>query len=166
MEFDTTYIVESERLVIRPYRADDAQAYQSFYEGISGMKMSLWDATEAVRDKSSMFGPRTPLYLAAFDKAASGVIHSHITLSPYTHRVRTLGYGTQVNSRGKGYMREALSALVNDAFARDVLDGFIADVKFDNTASQRVLVGSGFELDTSRRGKEGWFNYRRMANRF
>lgn len=162
MEIDATYLIESERLVVRPYRDEDAHMYQQFIEGIGSSKMSFTQAAEAVRDKSSMFGPRSTIYLGVFDKVKP-VMHSHITLAPYTHRVRSVGYGTQCASQKRGYMSEAFSALADDLINREYLDGLIADVRVENNSSQRVLNTAKFVQDNTRRLRDGWINFKRMA---
>lgn len=162
MEFDASYRVESERLVIRAYTRDDALEYQSFMEEMGGMRMCFERAVAAVRDKSMMFYPRSTISLAAVGKH-DGQIKSHITLSPYEHRVRTLGYGTRPSAQNQGYMREALNMVLCDVFARHILNGMVADVRHDNVHSRKVLARAGFTQDLSQVQRDGWMTVRRMA---
>lgn len=55
-----------------------------------------------------------------------------------------LGYSTQPIYRGKGYMTEAIGAMVNWAFTFDDVKAVIAETLESNEASIKVLKNNGF----------------------
>lgn len=60
-----------------------------------------------------------------------------------------IGYGLVEAHRGKGYMREAVQALVEWAFLQSSCKKVTAtDVLANNYASQKTLLNSGFVLDS------------------
>lgn len=56
-----------------------------------------------------------------------------------------LGYSMDKNEQGKGYMKEAVSLLIDYAFNELDLHRIEASVLVDNEKSKRVLIGCGFE---------------------
>ncbi|PKN97648.1 MAG: hypothetical protein CVU42_15260 [Chloroflexi bacterium HGW-Chloroflexi-4] len=61
-----------------------------------------------------------------------------------------IGYGLNEKYRGKGYMSEAVKALVQWAFFSDTCNRVTATSVFtDNIASQKVLLNAGFKLDSA-----------------
>lgn len=57
-----------------------------------------------------------------------------------------IGYGLGAEFRGRGYMTEAVTALLEWAFAQPGCRAVLADTDVANRASQRVLVGVGMSL--------------------
>jgi len=61
-----------------------------------------------------------------------------------------IGYGINEKHRGKGFMSEAVKALVQWAFLSDTCSRVTAtSVLTDNFASQKVLLNAGFKLDSA-----------------
>jgi RimJ/RimL family protein N-acetyltransferase len=56
-----------------------------------------------------------------------------------------IGYGTVEDARNKGYMTEAVAALINWAAKRQEISTVLAETKKTNQASIRVLQKNGFE---------------------
>lgn len=56
-----------------------------------------------------------------------------------------IGYGTVEEARNKGYMTEAVAALVNWACKRQEISTVLAETRISNQASIRVLQKNGFE---------------------
>ena len=65
-----------------------------------------------------------------------------------------IGYGTNEGFEGRGYMTEAVSAVVQWAAAQPDVRRIEAETDDDNLASQRVLIKAGF-VPTGERGEEG-----------
>lgn len=65
-----------------------------------------------------------------------------------------IGYGTNPEYEGRGYMTEAVSALVRWAASRDGVKQIEAETEDGNIASKRVLEKSGF-VPNGKLGEEG-----------
>lgn len=65
-----------------------------------------------------------------------------------------IGYGTNDGYEGKGYMTEAVSAVVRWAAAQNGVKLIEAETEEDNAASKRVLEKAGF-VPNGETGKEG-----------
>ncbi|UEG52697.1 GNAT family N-acetyltransferase [Mucilaginibacter daejeonensis] len=65
---------------------------------------------------------------------------------PNDHGETTIGYMIGEQYTGKGYATEALTSMINWAFAFSALQVIRADASRSNLASQRVLAKAGFEL--------------------
>ena len=65
-----------------------------------------------------------------------------------------IGYGTNEEYEGQGYMTEAVLAVVHWAAAQDGVKQIEAETDPDNAASQRVLEKAGF-VPTGKYGEEG-----------
>ena len=68
--------------------------------------------------------------------------------------VLEIGYGTNEGFEGRGYMTEAVSAVVRWAAARDGVKLIEAETGENNAASKRVLEKSGF-VPNGMTGEEG-----------
>jgi len=77
---------------------------------------------------------------------AIGQIHlSQIARGPFCNAM--LGYSIDAAHEGRGLMREALEAVLADAFARLALHRVQANVRPDNTRSLALLQRLGFEQE-------------------
>jgi [ribosomal protein S5]-alanine N-acetyltransferase len=56
-----------------------------------------------------------------------------------------IAYGTYDAFQGKGYMTEAVSAMIDWAFQHDEVKEILAETEKHNIASQRILIKNGFE---------------------
>ena len=89
-------------------------------------------------------GDAVPLFLIRREDAAliGGITLSHIRRQPAM--AGTLGYWTGAVHAGRGYMSEALSAMMDHAFAARDLSRLEAACLPDNRASRRLLERCGF----------------------
>ena len=71
-----------------------------------------------------------------------------------TDGVLEIGYGTNDGFEGRGYMTEAVTAVVKWAAAQDGVKLIEAETEEDNAASKRVLHKSGF-VENGKIGEEG-----------
>ncbi|MEO0820275.1 MAG: GNAT family protein [Pseudomonadota bacterium] len=101
----------------------------------------LW-AERAVR-----LGEAVPLFLVGREDGpvVGGLTLSNIRREPA--EAGTLGYWTGARYTRQGYMREALSALVDYAFGTLELSRLEAACLPDNTASRRLLERCGFKYE-------------------
>jgi len=68
-----------------------------------------------------------------------------------------IGYGIDEKYRGKGYMSEAVKALIKWAFLHDNCTRVTAtNVLATNFASQKVLLHAGFKLDSQTTGSQNF----------
>lgn len=68
--------------------------------------------------------------------------------------VLEIGYGMNAGYEGKGYMTEAVSAIVRWASTQDGVKKIEAEIEESNGASKRVLKKAGFVLN-GKMGEEG-----------
>jgi ribosomal-protein-alanine N-acetyltransferase len=67
-----------------------------------------------------------------------------------------IGYGTMPAERGKGYMSEALSGMVEWAKARPDINGILAETARENLASIRIVQKNNFRLFDERGDMLWW----------
>lgn len=68
-----------------------------------------------------------------------------------------IGYGINEGKfRGRGYMKEALSAVCEYILSIDGITSIRAETLTDNFASQNVLLSCGFEREGKKNGKFIW----------
>lgn len=75
---------------------------------------------------------------------------------PNTRGEIEIGYGTQADERGKGYMTEAVGSLLDWAAKQPAVHTMLAETDESNQASIRVMQKNGFE-QFSRRGIMLWW---------
>jgi len=71
---------------------------------------------------------------------------------PNDYGETSIGYMIDKNRWGNGYATEALKAVLNWGFAFSILKSVNADTPVGNTASQRVLLKSGFKKTQTENG--------------
>ena len=144
--------VETERLLLRPFRLEDAEAH---HREVGSDPAVTWDgSTRTLEDTRGTvlhyvelwsergFGP-----WAVVDKA-SGELLGHAGLQPLedTGDVQ-LAYYLGRSAWGRGIATEAGEAAVRFGFEQLPLGRILAVVRPENRASQRVLEKLGFAYD-------------------
>lgn len=71
-----------------------------------------------------------------------------------------IGYGTHPHDRNRGYMTEAVCALVDWAFETPVVERVIAETLINNPASRRVLEKCGFAFYKTEGDSMWWQKFR------
>lgn len=143
-------VLKSERLVCRPMRIEDAEALHQFYsdhQAMTWFSHPPYDKLEQTRAKiaAAIDHPewrgwsitvegddRAIGTLAAHEKRQGGVIE--------------IAYSLVRDHWGKGYAREAVTALIDQLFSEGHRKLF-GDVDPDNLASRRLLESLGFQLE-------------------
>jgi [ribosomal protein S5]-alanine N-acetyltransferase len=64
--------------------------------------------------------------------------------SPNDHGEIEIGYGTYDGFQGKGYMTEAIEAMIGWAFRQPGVRAIVAETERDNVSSHRTLSKNGF----------------------
>ena len=67
-----------------------------------------------------------------------------------------IGYGTMPDHRGKGYMTEAVGAMINWALGREEVKSVLAETDEKNLASIRIVQKNGFVQFDKRREMLWW----------
>ncbi len=147
-----TEVVRTERLVLRPYRPEDAAAV---HRGCQDPEVQRWIA--AVPVPYTLDDARTFVGLDAVWRAqgaaltvaveadgryvgSAGVTFGRGTLGP------EIGYWIAADARGHGYATEALRAIVDWALAQPGVVRVEADTTHANFPSQRVMERAGMRL--------------------
>ena len=142
----------TERLVLRPLKSTDAQALFDVYSDPKVMRHwsgAAWDSLEQAQQKIVQYDKalreNESIGLGIFNIHTNTVIGtcSLFQLDQQCRRAE-IGYGMASTSWGKGYMHEALTALIKFGF--DVLDlnRIEADIDPRNLASLRSVERLGF----------------------
>lgn len=142
----------TERLVLREVRDHDAAAV--FEMESDPVAMRYWsrlpmqhpdEAREAVVRAMTFFPERTGLRWSITCPEDDGMI-GQVSLFNFSEQNRRaeIGYGLVRRHWGKGYMHEALSAVLDLAFTSLALRRLEADIDPRNAASLRALERLGF----------------------
>jgi RimJ/RimL family protein N-acetyltransferase len=148
--------MQTERLVLRPLRADDADALHPMYADADANTYGSHPATTTVEESRE----RVAKAVADTDWRAwaitlKGEDAAIGTLACYEKRqgkVTEIGYILSRAYWGHGYITEAVAALIDLLFAEGQRRVF-ADTDPDNTASIAVLRRLGFTLEATLRAE-------------
>ena len=151
-----TGVISTERLLLRPLRADDAEplfALFANWEVIRWLSMPTWPYTLA--DAQSFIGSRlnrdltNTSFAIVPDGALIGVIDVRMNASAQLQRGQgpNLGYWLGQPYWGRGYMTEAVRGFVPHVFAAPLGDTIYSGAFADNQASLRVQEKLGFVRD-------------------
>ena len=147
-------ILETTRLRLRPFTAEDAPAFHAAYG--DGMAMRYWD-----HDPSPTVA-RTALYISHWTKASPegwmtwavaeadtnsciGMVNYHARST--RHRRAEIGYILAPAATGEGYARDAVGTLI--AFMQTTLGVHRIEAEIDtrNQASRTLVERLGFTLE-------------------
>lgn len=144
--------LSTERLLLRPLESADAQALFAVFSDTKVMRYwsgVAWDsidkADETIARYSKALAENESLGLGIVDSQTDELIGtcSLFHLDEQSRRAE-IGYGIASASWGKGYMHEALTALINYGFDALNLHRLEADTDPRNAASRRCLERLGF----------------------
>ena len=140
----------SPRLVLRPARAEDADALHAHYRDPDAMRYwSHAPHTDPAQTRATIEGAiraqtwRLWAVTLAGDDAAIG------TLAVGEHRpgVVQIGYSLLRAHGGRGLAREAVVAVLDWLFGAEGLRRVFADIDPDNAPSRRLVEALGFTLE-------------------
>jgi RimJ/RimL family protein N-acetyltransferase len=145
--------IETERLILRKPRMDDAPAvFTGWVQDPEVTHFLIWRPHEDIGQTESMLTRA----IAAWDGdvrfpymitlKASGDVIGMIELRIEGHRVE-LGYVMNKSFQGKGYMTEAVRAIIIWAFQQPNIYRVYATTDVENIASQRVLEKAGMQRE-------------------
>lgn len=152
-------MLETKRLIIKPLSLAELELYYNSPAELAN-SIGFFDAeTEEDDELKQIIADQFLPTLRAGDseylfftlwlivlKATNEVVASLCFHSAPQNGVVEVGYGTYAGCKNKGYMTEALQALIQWAKQREDICRVTAEVIHGNNASARVLIKNGFEL--------------------
>ena len=151
--------LETERLFLRFLEAGDVEDLLEYHSHEESIRYIPWD----VRDRAFVvdwltravtytgIGEGEPgLLLAMVEKGSGKVIgqlNSSMTDRP--NQTADIGYISNPDFRGKGYVNEALKALVDHLFTVEKVHRVVADIDIRNSDSIRVVERLGFRREAT-----------------
>ncbi|MGG6239623.1 GNAT family N-acetyltransferase [Nodosilinea sp. AN01ver1] len=144
--------LNTERLRLRPLGETDAEVLYSIFSDAAVMRYwntAPWEHVGEARDAiaNDFEARRTGSYLQlGIEKNAEAQLIGTCTLFNFNHQCRRaeLGYALARSAWGRGFMHEALSALIDYAFAELKLHRIEAEIDPRNQASAKTLDRLGF----------------------
>lgn len=142
-------VLETERLVLRRYREEDAEACFAFLSNEKDAYMDCCRAfatmDEEFYERVKLFGERETQYMITL-KDSGEVIGTVNVFADDTRAVdaKEIGYGIAPAHQRKGYAFEALSALLDLLQKELCLEMVTAGILPENVASEKLLAKLGF----------------------
>ena len=145
-------VLTTERLKLRPLVASDADALFAIFSDTRAMRywssapwVSIDKAHEMIAKDAAALPAGEHLRLG-LETADDGRLIGHCSLFNFNAQCQRaeIGYGMAFDAWGRGYMHEALTALLNYAISELVLNRIEADIDPRNVASAMTLERLGF----------------------
>lgn len=165
-DFVPAYPLTTERLLLRPIRAQDAgamHAYKSDQDSVRFVPyepLSLAEVEERIATrwaKSRLEAEGDALCLAVEDRATGALLGDVVLFwRSETDRAAEVGYIFDGRYAGRGYATEAVRALTDLAFDGYGMHRVAARIDERNTASARVVERLGFRRE-ARFVESEWF---------
>lgn len=154
----------TERLTLRPFREDDAEALYAYCKDEDVGRNAGWKPHESLMESSDIlhFAFLRQSTVWAVERKADRRLIGSIGLVTDSARhygsARSLGYSLGVAYWGQGYMTEAVRTVVRFGFRQMGLDLISATCYPDNPASARVLEKCAFLLEGVRHRADLLYN--------
>ena len=141
------------RLLLRPFREDDAEAVYQYSKGPNVGPNAGWKPHGSVEESADILRVvflNQPSVWAVVRRSdgrllgSCGIIHDP---KRENEAARMLGYALGEDYWGKGYMTEAVQAVLNAGFYEMGLELVSATCYPDNARSKNVLQKCGFQYD-------------------
>ena len=145
--------IETERLLLRNYKREDALSmFENYCSDVEVTKYVTWyphphvEYTQEYLDKKVLPQNENPncMDLAITLKSHSNNVIGNIAAWQIKENVVELGYVISRDYQGKGYMSEAVRAIVQYIFTQTPILEIIAFYELENPASGVVLQKCGF----------------------
>ena len=142
-------VLTTERLILRPFTAEDAQDLYEFSSLPQVAVAAGWPAHKSVEDSRQIIATvfAAPDTYAMVERTSGKVIGS----AGFTGIARggfgpsdEIGYALHPDWWGQGLMTEAVAALLERGFCQRGLEAIWASHYAENVASRRVIEKSGF----------------------
>jgi [ribosomal protein S5]-alanine N-acetyltransferase len=155
--------LETERLLLRKMRLDDAEAMFAYASDPEVTRYVPWDTHRSMEDSESFLGFATEGYergdfggwgvVLKDDGVFIGTCGIDVGYAP-EHARAELGYVLSREYWGKGLMPEAVRAVIRLSFGRMGLNRVEARCIAENTASARVMEKAGMTYEGTLRERE------------
>ena len=158
--------IVTERLLVRPLRAEDLEAFVAYRSDPDVARYQSWDSPYSMADAELLlssqrglgFGqPGVGLQVAVVDRA-SGVVCGDCFVRIASDQPRTAEIGVTLAraSQGRGLATEALRAVLAELFELHGMHRVFAQADDRNVAVQRLLERLGFRCE-ARHVQADWF---------
>ncbi|MEN9603766.1 MAG: hypothetical protein RLZZ06_1033 [Actinomycetota bacterium] len=151
--------LETERLFLRFLESGDVDDLLEYHSHEESIRYIPWD----VRDRDFVVDWLTRaatyngieegqpgLLLAMVDKASGKVIGQiNSEMTDRENRTVDIGYVSSPNFRGRGFVHEALEAIITHLFTVEKVHRIIADIDIRNSASIKVVERLGFRREAT-----------------
>ncbi|MGW6282760.1 GNAT family N-acetyltransferase [Kribbella sp. NPDC055071] len=154
--------VRTERLTLRHFTRDDAEAFAAYRSDPEVARYQGWDAPVPLADAISTverFGQDDPAAPGWFQYAVDldGLLIGDLGLKLHENLMQAeLGFTFARASQGQGYATEAVRGLLEHLFVERKLHRVSAEADLRNTASSRLLERVGFKQEGLRLSNT-WF---------
>jgi len=144
--------IETQRLLLRRWEHKDFRAYMAIVSDPKVMIPAGCQPARTMEAASAMFSKdlRNDLCFAIVLQEtgeAIGRIKLQSDLRRFHVNSLSVGYELRQDQWGKGYMTEALEAIITYAFEKKKVDVLAVSHYSDNVQSQRVIEKCGFKLE-------------------
>ena len=155
--FDGFPELESSRLLFRAYKMEDAETlfYMRSHTAISKyldteIPKRIEDTEKRIKGYHDAFNEGKGITWAIVEKQSNKVIGDFGIWRIERQNSRgEIGYILHPNYWGKGYMTEALNALIRFGFDKINLHSYEANVNIENDNSKALLLKFGFKLEAN-----------------
>jgi RimJ/RimL family protein N-acetyltransferase len=158
--------IVTERLCLRPFRADDLPAFVAYRSAPEVARYQSWDATYSMADaerfladqqRAEFARPGEWFQLAAVDRT-TGELCGDCAVRVVTDQPATAAVGVTLapDHQGRGIASEALAAVVATLFADHGMHRIYAEADDRNAGVQRLLERLGFRCE-ARLVDADWF---------
>lgn len=135
-------IIHTPRLILRPPQTEDAEALVR----IKSLPMSMSDAQKAVASMvEELHKPFTFHWVITLEGTVIGRVKAW-DVNPYNGYLQ-LGYDVGPEYRGRGYMTEAVQAVIRFMLTQAQANRVFSSVRAGNVASRRVCEKAGMHLE-------------------
>lgn len=155
-------MVSTERLVLRRFRPEDAEAFAAYRSVPEVARYQSWDAPVSLEDAAASvrdFASGDPLEPGWFQYAIDldGLLIGDIGVNLNDNLMQAdLGFTLAPAAQGKGYATEAVRCLLDHLFTERQLHRVSAECDARNVASARLLERLGFRHE-GLRISNSWF---------
>lgn len=159
MEIARTYLIETERCIIRCYEPQDtAQVHEAIHISLEHLRpwlpwiaqepKSLSQRADLIRRFRGQFDLGMDYVFAIFEKNSNILIGSSGLHTRIGKNAREIGYWIHALYTGKGYATEVVSALIRVGFDIEELSRIEIHCDTQNLASRKIPEKLGFKLES------------------
>lgn len=144
-------ILKTERLILRPWREEDAECLYHFAKNPKIGPIAGWPPHKSIEESleiiNTVFSKRETYAITIDDKAIGcvGLLFYPDTNHYWEAEGVELGYWIGEEYWGQGLVVEASKEVIKHAFEDLKIDKIYASCRYDNHQSKRVLEKLGFE---------------------